>query len=222
MKKNVKIYYLCLIYSICLAACNYMLLFQYIDAIIVLAITLFLGVIFSYFLIKIKYTLYVKKITNEFIVKLIRSYDLTGDMEQSFNECSIILKDLGFLNTYQDVLENPDLLNQVSLGLSSESIKVFIKKPSASIHKDFIVGCAQHDVELLNKDNYIKALKETIYFSMSFAIIFALIHIIFGSELIDYSDLIFRIVSDVFFIMPSVLILFSTYYKEKLYEKSII
>jgi len=221
MKKNVKIYYKYVFYSICLSVCNYVLLMQYVDAATVLVATLLLGFIFSYFFQKIRREFSVKKMTNEFIVKLMRSYELTGNIEKSFNECSIILKDLGFLNTYQDVLENPDLLNQISLGLSSESIKVFVQKPSSSIHKNIIIENAQHNIELLNKDYFVTTIKETLYFSLSFAMIFSLIHLIFGNELIDYSNMVFRIVSDIFYVMPITLVLFFTYRKAKQYEKSI-
>lgn len=221
MKNNIKKTYLGLVFAICSSICNYLILFKVYDVVIVLILSLAMGIVFSYYYAKIDQRMFSKQLTKEFVISTVKKYNLTNDIERSLESSLDILSPIGFNYTYQDIYQNIELLNSLSLGVFLEPMKALVQKKSAKIYKKIIINTAEHNDELNDTRRFMKAVKDTLYFGLGFIFMFVIIRFVFGKELINYDDIVFRIATDAFCLGPMLISLVLVIIKEKKDEKSI-
>jgi len=221
MKPKSKDYYLCIFYSISVGIFNYLLLFNIIDAFLVFVLSLLVGIIFSYCYIRIKNHQKAEINANEFVIKMLSDFDTYHNLQLCYKENSYMLEDIGFNYSYEDIVANVDLFDRLSLGILTESLKAFFIYPTRKVYKTTILMIAQKNVDHFSEDKYFKDVRNTLYISLSLLAVFSIIRIVFGADLIDYTSVVFRIVSDSIYVMPIIVCSICTLVKEKQNERNI-
>jgi len=221
MKKGFNTYQLSVFLSLSFTACNYLFLHQIIDAFIVFVITFLTGIFLGHFYKLVESNIADEKAVNSFVANLIEEYNESGNILESLQYSLQLLANRNIKFSEQDIIDNPDILDGFVSGVLLEPLKLFINNPN-NVRSDVMLKIAKQNMRVISKKNFVKKLKDSIVFSLCFILLFVFVRYIFGEQLVNYSSVVFRIVSDILFITPIFVVTLVTVLKEKEYENEII
>jgi len=221
MKTKTKNNYSCVFYAASAGLFNYLLLFEAIDATVVFAASLMVGILFSHSYTRIENYQKASINANRFLIDSLGDFDTYQNVQMCYEKGSYLLEEIGFNFSYEEIIADIDLFDRLSLGELTESLKVFFICPTNKICKATIISLAKKNINTINQDGFLKEVKNTLYSALALLAIFSLIRLVFGTDLIEYDNVLFRIVSDSIAIMPIILCSICTVIKEKQNERKI-
>ena len=221
MKTKTKNDYSFVFYAVSAGLFNYLLLFETIDAALVFTISLLVGLLFSHSYNRIKNYQMAENNANQFLIDVLMDFDTYHDVKMCYEKGSYLLEEIGFNFSYEDIIADIDLFDRLSLGVLTESLKDFFICPKKKICKATIINLAKKNIDTINQDGFLKEVKNTLYSALALLAVFSIIRIVFGTDLIEYDNVIFRIVSDSIAILPIILCSVCTVIKEKKNERKV-
>lgn len=211
-----------ILYAAVIGISNYLLLSQIVDSTILFLTSFILGLINVNYYSKRKEFFENMKYSTEFVLEFLEYCKNSNDVESNYNLSRIHLKNINFDYAFENIKGEPGLLNKLNLGLLLEPIKAIFSSNNKMIPIENLQEIAKTRLKTIYEANNLPIIKDAIVESAIFMFIFGLIRYIFGDALINNSKLIFRVISDIFYISPSAIltVIFALKGRTKNNEKS--
>lgn len=125
------------------------------------------------------------------------------------------LSELNFNYSFDEVSQNEELLNELKLGENLEYVKNSINgKVNYEACEEMVKTCNER-LDKINNIDFIKRTNNFLFSSLGLLLIFPVMRIVFGEDLLDYSNYIFHISSIFIYVFPLFLLLLNIFRSEK-------
>lgn len=152
----------------------------------------------------------IQKATDSFLSAYFENFNVSHNSEEAFDSSSSFLKETGINKTYQQVKDNPHLVESWHLGIYREAFIASLEE------KDLPIVVSYQPSETVDKSeqNYNKEM-EILYTSLAVLIMIAIVRVIYGSRIFQGQDLGFLILLDLMCVVPNGAILAYEYLKRR-------
>lgn len=192
--------------------------FNYLDLIIYGLLVLFFGVLIGMLLLKDKEMKEYKHDSLKFLEIYFINYKLLKNSKKAF-KCSSLLLPKNIHFTYETVIENNDLLNQLYMSVYEGLMK---RSLLSSVDNKIISPVVEEisEEKIKYNENKVKCWEKYFIGVICLLFVFPLIRVFFGENLFDFNSTAFHITSIFTFISPYIYLCSILLIKDKRNEKN--